>query len=70
MNKQILRFNFFLLIYLTLSLTATAQVVDIPDPNLRAAIENALGVPTGASITVDKMATLTQLEAKTLTSAI
>ena len=43
MNKQFLRFTFFLLIYLTLSLTATAQVVDIPDSNLRAEIEKTLG---------------------------
>ena len=34
------RFTFFLLVYLALPLTATAQVVNIPDLNLRAAIEN------------------------------
>ena len=32
----------------------------IPDPNLRAAIENALGKAAGAPITADEMATLTQ----------
>ena len=32
MKKQFLRFTFFLLMYLTLPLTATAQVVDITDP--------------------------------------
>ena len=63
MNKQFLRFTFFLLMYLTLPPTATAQVIDIPDPNLRAAIENALGKPVGAPITVDQMAALTRLEA-------
>ena len=63
MNKRILRFVFFLLMYLTLPLFATAQVVDIPDSNLRAAIENALGKPAGAPITVDQMAALTRLEA-------
>ena len=63
MNKQFLRFTFFLLMYLTLPPTATAQVIDIPDPNLRAAIENALEVAAGAPITVDDMATLTHLEA-------
>ena len=63
MNKQFLRFPFFLLMYLTFSLTATAQVIDIPDPNLRAAIEKALGVAAGAPITVDQMAALTHLEA-------
>ena len=63
MNKQFLRFNFFLLVCLTLPLTATAQVVDIPDPNLRAAVEKALGVTSGIPITADEMATLTRLEA-------
>ncbi len=63
MNKQFLRFTFSLLISLTLPLAATAQVVNIPDPNLRAAIENALGVAAGAPITVDEMAALTHLEA-------
>ena len=43
MNLPFFRFTFFLLMSLTLPLTATAQVVDIPDPNLRAVIENALG---------------------------
>ena len=63
MNKQFLRFTFFLLICLILPLAATAQVVNTPDPNLRAAIENALGKPAGAPITVDQMAALTRLEA-------
>ena len=63
MNKQFLRFTFFLLICLTLPLTATAQVVDIPDPNLRAAIETDLGKALGGIITADEMATLTRLEA-------
>ena len=35
----------------------------VPDPNLRAAIENALGVAAGAPIATDEMATLTELEA-------
>ena len=64
MNKQFLRFLLCLLIYLTLPLAATAQVVDIPDPNLRAAIENSLGKASGAPITVSEMATLTRLEAR------
>ena len=64
MKKQLLRFTFFLLMCLTFPLTATAQVVDIPDPNLRAAIEVELGVAAGATITVDKMVTLTELEAE------
>ena len=43
---------------------AVAEVpVDIPDTNLRAAVEIALGVVSGAPITAGEMATLTRLEA-------
>ena len=42
---------------------ATAQTVDIPDPNLRAAIETTLGKASGATITVAEMGTLTFLDA-------
>ena len=49
--------------YLTLPLTATSQAVDIPDPNLRAAIESALGIAPGGAITAGQMATLTYLDA-------
>ena len=63
MNRQFLRVIFFLLICPILPLTATAQIVDLPDPNLRAAIEAELGVAAGATITVAEMATLTRLEA-------
>ena len=42
---------------------ATAQTVDIPDPNLRAAIETTLGKASGATITVAEMETLTFLDA-------
>ena len=64
MNKQFLHFAFLLLMCLTLPLTATAQVVDIPDANLRAAIESALGKASGAPITVAEMATLAEFEAE------
>ena len=64
MNKQFPRFTSFLLMCLTFSLTATAQVINIPDPNLRAAIENALGKATGTSITADEMTTLTGFAAR------
>ncbi len=37
--------------------------VHIPDPNLRAVIEEALGKSSGATITAEKIATLTYLEA-------
>ena len=49
-----------------LSLTTQAQTVSIPDANLRAAIENALGKTSNAQITADEMATLTRLEAHDL----
>ena len=52
-----------LLIYLSISLTATAQTVTIPDPNLRAAIEEELGKVSGDTITVSDMERLTQFEA-------
>ena len=61
MNKQLFRFILFLLIFLILALSATAQVVDIPDPNLRAAVEAVLGKAAGTPITVDEMAFLTNL---------
>ena len=38
-----------LLIYIVVSSVASAQVVDIPDPNLRAAIADALNLPNGRS---------------------
>ena len=64
MKNPILRFTFFLLICLSLPLTATAQVVNIPDPNLRAAIAAALGKASGAPITTADMANLTELTAR------
>ena len=51
-----------LLLYLVLGSVAFAQVVEIPDPNLRAAIREALGVPRGAPITQDDMNRLTHLD--------
>ena len=42
--------------------TADAQVVDIPDPGLREAIEKVLGKSPGTPITADDMGTLTYLE--------
>ena len=44
---------------------ATAETpIDIPDPNLRDAIETALGVASGARIVSSQMENLTRLEAK------
>ncbi len=45
-------------------LIATAQTVNIPDANLRAKIEAALGKASGAPITTADMATLTRLDAQ------
>ena len=61
MTKHPFRFTFFLLTYLTLPLAATAQVVNIPDPNLRAAIAIELGKAANTPTTVNELATLTRL---------
>ena len=64
MKKLFPSFPLFLMICLALPLTATAQVVDIPDSNLRTAIEKALGKASGATITTADMAKLTHLDAR------
>ena len=46
------------------SVSGGTGIVDIPDANLRAAIEAALNKASGASITPAEMATLTRLEAQ------
>ncbi len=56
MTKRRFCFTFFLLICFSLPLTATAQTVDIPDPNLRAIIANELGKTSGEAITAADMA--------------
>ena len=63
MKIPVLRLTFSLLICLTLPLGATAQIVSIPDPNLRAAIAAELGKASGDPITTSDMAALTQLHA-------
>ena len=64
MTKQSFRCALlFLLICFSISVTATAQTVNIPDPNLRAAIENQLGKAAEDTITAADMATLTRLSA-------
>ena len=59
MTKQTFRLAFFLLICLSIPVMATAQVVFIPDHNLRVVIENKLGKAPGATITVADMAWMT-----------
>ena len=63
MIRQLFRLYLFLLVCFSISVTATAQTVDIPDPNLRAAIEKALGKASGATITMADIANLTRLSA-------
>ena len=50
-------------LFLLFPLTTTAQTVNIPDANLRAAIEEALGKTPNARITADEMATLREFRA-------
>ena len=45
-------------------LTSSAQIVDIPDANYRAAVEAALGMAPGTPITSADMTILTNLEAR------
>ena len=59
MKKRPLRLILFLLICLSPPMIATAQTVDIPDSNLRAAIETTLGKTSGDPITAVEMETLT-----------
>ena len=53
----------YIAIFFLITSAASAQVVDIPDPNLRAAIERQLGKSAGDTITVADMETLTALDA-------
>ena len=64
MKQQLFRCTFLvLLICFSVPIIVTAQVVDIPDPNLRTAVETALGKASGVTIIADEMATLTNLKA-------
>ena len=51
------------MLFLIFPPTASAQTVNIPDTNLRAAVAEALGKAPNTRITADEMATLTHLEA-------
>ena len=64
MKTRHFRATLFLSVCLTLPLTASAQVVDIPDSNLRTAIEKALRLAPGDPITPAKMMTLNRLDAR------
>ena len=62
MRKQLFRLTLLCLICLSISVVASAQVVSIPDFNLRAVITNKLGKAPGATITVADMAWITDLD--------
>ncbi|MYE88096.1 leucine-rich repeat domain-containing protein [Candidatus Poribacteria bacterium] len=64
MTKQYFQTILFLLFCHVLPLTVTAQTVNIPDANLRAVVEKALGKASGATITASDMAELTSLDAR------
>ena len=64
MTKQPFCFSLLLLICVSIPLMATAQTVNIPDGKLRAAVEKALGKASGDPISVEEMATLTNLTAQ------
>ena len=54
--------TFYATLFFFFPLMTRAQTVNVPDANLRAAIEEALGKTSGATITAAEMATLTHLE--------
>ena len=56
------KITLYLLLSIVLGSVAFAQVVDIPDPNLRAAIADELGIPRGVPITQEDMNRLTRLD--------
>ena len=64
MKTQPFRFILFLLVCLSFPVIVTAQTVDIPDSNLRAAIEAIFGKASGDPITAADMATLIYFDAK------
>ena len=56
-------FIFSVTLFFVIPLTTVAQTVNIPDANLRAAVEKALGKTPNARITAEDMATLTNFDA-------
>ena len=64
MKQQPFCFALLLLVCLLIPVTVTAQTVDIPDPNLRAAIEGIFGKASGDPISTVEMATLIYFDKK------
>ena len=55
--------TFWVTLFFVFPLVTIAQTVNIPDANLRAAIEEALDKTSGATVTAEEIATLTRLDA-------
>ena len=58
------KITLYLLLFIATYSTAFAQVVEIPDPNLRRAVSEALNLPAGAPITQADMHQLTAFNAR------
>ena len=56
------KITLYLLLYTVLGSASFAQVVEIPDPNLKHAVIEALNLPAGAPITQDDMRQLKRLD--------
>ena len=61
MKPQMLRFTLTLLICFSISLTATAQIVNIPDPDIRLTVTELVGKPPGSVVTVADMRSIVEL---------
>ena len=64
MKTRCFHFAVLVLICFSIPLIASAQVVDIPDPNLRIVVEATLDKELDHPITVEEIATLTRLDAR------
>ena len=64
------RITLYVLLYITLCSAAFAQVVHIPDSNLRAAVSDALNLPVDALITQEELAQITGLYASNSTGVV
>ena len=62
MKIQMLRFTFILLMCFSISLTATAQIVNISDPDIWFAVTEIVGKPPGAVVTVADMRSILELQ--------
>ena len=58
------KITLYLFLTVVLGSVAFAQIVEIPDPNLRQAVRETLNLPAGAPITQADMPQLTQLDAR------